>query len=83
MGAMVPILLGAGAVLKHFIPARKLNRWIPLINWGIATGAAVLGGADPVTAVGIGGQEAAMATGLHQGLKNYVAPGLTVRGQKI
>jgi hypothetical protein len=67
----VGILLGLGAVLKHAVPAGRLNRWIPLINWVVGSGLAFCAGADPLTAVGIGGQNAAIATGVHQGVKLY------------
>ena len=79
------ILMVLGALVKHIAPSKKINRFIPLINFGIATGVGIAQGRDPLSAVINGAQESLMATGGHQAVKNYVLPSsrVQIRGQSI
>jgi hypothetical protein len=77
-------LIGVGGIIKHVLPWKGVNRFIPLINWGVATVFnATAGGLDIAGAAVKGLQDALMATGGHQAVKNTVGAKLKIREQKL
>ena len=75
-------MLGSG-VIKHLIPTKKINKFIPLLNVAVCTGFYMSQGHDFGTALGTGLTTGLMAVGGHQAVKT-IAPGkIRINGQSI
>jgi hypothetical protein len=82
--AAMPIVVAVwvvGGIIKHAIP-RLPNNWIPLITWVLSAAAYITVTKDTSgTGLITGVLVAAMATGIHSGLKNTLEPALPGGGE--
>jgi len=64
MNIMLMNILGAG--VKHILPWKSVNKFIPLINMGVGVGLRMAGGGDVAQAAIGGVADAIAAVGTHK-----------------
>ena len=74
---------GIGAIIKHVIPSKKINKFIPVINLVGTTAVVGLATNDWQGAIQVGVNNTLMSTGLHSATRSTVLPNVRINGQGI